>query len=232
MEKDVTNFSEGDGVRADSGTAVVDAAENYAEESTAVPDCLELVRFRRLCGHEEKDIPCARALQWAASQEDTPPCSREIEIDSPLCEHPIREPCNREASVAAVNIWNGNAPERITYRFHDEAITCPVIRVGEDKPVRQAENVLQYLQCGRKSRIQRPCGHEEDVECGNIFKAVLQRRTRKETITCSECQQESSFYCHETREEDKTQCKHLVEKKCTVCNVNTTKVQCFVENVR
>lgn len=105
LQKDVTSLSTGAGLVSESGAVVVDATEEYGEESTKVPDCVELVKFRRTCGHEKSVVPCARAFRWAVSPENTPPCLREVEIESPLCGHPIRVPCNSAASVTAVNAW-------------------------------------------------------------------------------------------------------------------------------
>ncbi len=214
----------------DQADPVVEAGQDYCEAAVGVKECLELVVYRRPCGHEETDVPCSRAFSWATSVTDSPPCMHLVEIDSPLCEHSTLVPCFLIVDILASNPWRGEPPQRITQRFDGDAITCPVVIENEKVPIRPALNILEAMRCGKTSRFVRSCMHTEEIECCSIFDALSSKCEQLEKSTCEVCGFEDAEKCHELQENGSPRpCKNLVEKKCTTCNVNVTLADCFKE---
>lgn len=217
------------GVRLDPPVEqiVVEADIDYCEAAEGVKPCPDPVVYRRLCGHEETDIPCHLAFSWAACPDEAPPCQYMIEIDSPLCDHSLNIPCNQKEATLAFDPWKGMPPQRITQHFDGDAVTCPVVKQTGPTPSRPLPEISPYLRCGHTTRLQRSCGHEEDIPCASVFEKLGSGCRQLEVVVCDACQHEQNIPCFDL--EGPHPCPNLVEKLCSICDINMTIAECFKE---
>ncbi|CAN8071016.1 unnamed protein product [Agarophyton chilense] len=215
------------GSRIDETDSVIRAGVDYCEAAVGVKPCNEPVTYRRLCGHEEVNIQCSRAFEWARDPHSAPPCHVWVEAVSPLCQHAVNIECGQSEAIDSLIPWDDSPPSRINMVFdgHKE-LTSPVVVEGRHEPKRFFD--IRLPACVFTTRLQRKCGHEEDVKCTDIFVALESSCEQSELVTCEEYGHETSVPCHRIGNESNPYvCQTLVEKKCSTCSINFTKVECF-----
>ncbi|KAI0561167.1 DNA2/NAM7 helicase [Gracilaria domingensis] len=206
---------------------VVQAGVYYCDLAVGVNPCNEPVTFRRLCGHEETNVPCSRAFEWASDPQTAPPCRVVVETVSPLCQHAVNIECRSQEAISQLVPWDDAPPSRISIAFDGQnEFTSPVVIEGIKEPNRIFDARLP--ECAFTTRLQRVCGHEEDVKCNIIFAALESPCEQTEVITCDDCGRDATVPCHKLENESAPYlCQALVEKMCSTCNINFAKVECF-----
>lgn len=229
LEQSVTKELAGSRLDTKRGPLIVEAGVAYCDSAPGVTACNERTSYRRLCGHEKSDVPCDLAFKWASSPDTAPPCRTEVQLRSPLCQHNSKIECRLREVIGSLNPWNGIPPQHITKDADGEVpITSPVVIQDERQPVWFSE--LGLLKCGQTTCLRRSCGHEEDVKCGEIFAALESPCEQKVAITCNDCGHNATVPCNKVGDGSSPfMCEHVVEKRCSFCDINVVKVECYKE---
>ena len=233
MEGKLRKKTPGSCLDAKVSPRIVHEGTDYCKGALGIPGCLERVSYRRMCGHEDRDVQCDIAFEWAALPQEAPACRHEIAIKSPLCEHQLLIACNLKADILAADLWRGQPLERITLSMHDEVRTCPVVQEDMQLPALPTLQTIALLRCGDSTLLQRKCGHEKTVPCETIFTAMTSICKELENVECAGCGQTSAQPCHELKKSpDSLRCNRVVKKKCPVCRINITPLPCYMEAVQ
>lgn len=230
LENNVTRKLPGGSVVGEefSSVTVVEEGVDYCEAATDVPNCTETVSFQRSCGHEELDVPCARAFEWASGILDLPDCVQDVEVISPVCGHPVLVECHRSEELVSMDPWEGDPPPRITLSIDENGeLTSPVMSSTRVMP--DVFRDLTTLKCGHTTRLIRACGHEDDIDCCSIFLSKEAPCERIEVIPCTDCGYKQEVPCHLASSGTLPHCTNRVEKLCNICGVNFTKGECYLE---
>lgn len=227
LEQGIYRKCPGHRAETENGNVVVKAHGLYCEAESGVRACVEPVTYRRLCGHEEIGVPCHKAFELAAGNHNESPCRAIVTVASALCHHPVEVECCLSDTILSANPWGSAVPSRITTDFEKgEETTSPLIVEGRNRPI--WSSVISNLKCCRKSRLQRVCGHEEEIPCEMIFEALESKCTRLEQHMCSACGHVTLVPCHDlVGNPDEILCHNIVEKQCTLCRINASKVECY-----
>lgn len=230
LEKAVTQEFPGERICSNERPITVEEGVDYCNNELQVKDCTELVTYHRECGHEEMGVPCKVAFDWAACPENAPVCHATVKITSPLCEHEVQVICSASDEICETSVWRDSQPEHITLTFGDSPITCPVVIEGVHEPV--WSKPIAALRCGFTTRLQRQCGHEDDVRCDAIFMALKSRCEQMIEILCEDCETSRRVKCFEYSTGAPNLCHNLVEKICSDCGITKKRVECNVKKVR
>lgn len=207
---------------------LVEADTDYCVPAIGVSDCVEPVVFKRRCGHEDQNVPCQRAFEWAESPETAGLCHVLERVDSPLCGHSVEIECHLKDRILDSDPWGGTLPMRITTALDGEDdLTSPVI--VQEKNVPKWSSILESLKCGHKTLLQRVCGHEDNIPCESLFEALRAKCEHLQEIVCENCGYERLIPCHDLAEEKTFLCLNLVERTCSECKINSTRVECYKE---
>ena len=141
---------------------------------------------------------------------------------------------------AALQQWrpwgDGDPPWRCvnegTVEAGGEATVSPEILPETPRPAPLPPGIPPAsLRCGRRSLVGRLCGHASYAPCEEAFSELDKPCQEEVEVACAACGDKSTGICSElaalAASGRQKRCLNKVEKLCTICEINTTIVECF-----
>jgi len=198
--------------------AVVEHGGDYGVTESAlaasIPECQVKLSYRASCGHLLRDVPCARAFQYASGAVPEPCCEAPTELACPMCRDPVQAPCSMVAALTTWDPWG--------------LAVAPADRVGQElmgglrvyeasivaaRPSLLPPSTLHCLKklCSNRITLQRSCqeadgmwAHIETWRCKDVVSRIITKQ---------------SLHPCDVRMERQLDCEHSVQVKCAERNV-------------
>ncbi|CAK0788469.1 unnamed protein product [Prorocentrum cordatum] len=146
----------------------------------AMAECKTMVMMRRRCGHS-KQMQCHRASRIPDK------CTEEKSMQSPLCGHEIRVPCHLQATLHKWAPWSDDVLGTLS---SEERLPTRAKPTG---PAPSEAPLLNCLKaCKRHVMVEKPCGHETRLQCGELIQVI---RDGGEVLRGKKCQENVDWEC-------------------------------------
>jgi hypothetical protein len=214
----------------------------YCIPCPALPVCTREVAFERRCSHlYQGKINCSQAFEFALGRKEPSKCQAKIITRHPICQHNFETECWVNHCFEVWSPWKSmripnQSPVKRDYIHGPDGINKEVIALNSLAPyIPCPETITESLLCCSENILVQfhYCSHIKPVKCYDVY-------SKFQTIYCEElcedyclrtnCQKLRYFSCyemnHKTSEERHRHCKNMVEKICSICQINSILVKC------
>lgn len=218
--------------------AVVESYTDYCASENISP-CTEKISFKMPCGHTIDNIDCYEAFEYSNDELLRPECMEIVQMQSPLCLHPISLPC---AAATKLSTWDAWGPDGLPiydemfldYQDHESPSRRRIIKANDRKPTRQLPDISQeYLSCNVNVIFIRDCDHSFQTQCFDVYYGHERPCENLVVEICPNCSIENKCKCRQYRGRKlrglPVKCNNLVQKQCTVCHINYVTSKCHSE---